>query len=83
MGKRVLVPRSSSLSRIDYYYARWYPISRHSRAKPNGQAAVKDARASADIIGANYSTEYIHLRAKSMTNQSLTANGNEPAPSRG
>lgn len=79
-GKTSASPTIVIVTRIDYYYKRCYPISRHSRAKPN-EVAVRTA--SADIIGANYSTGHIHLRAKSMTNQSLTANGNEPASSGG
>lgn len=52
-----------------------YPISRHSRAKPN-EVAIK-ARG---YYRANYGAGSIHLRTKSMANQSLTANGNEPVP---
>lgn len=54
-----------------------YPISRHSRAKPN-EVAVK-ARASANIIRQiTVQSLFIYVRSP-MTNQSLTANGNEPA----
>lgn len=55
-----------------------YPISRHLRAKPN-EVAIKTRARERGYYRTNYGAGSIHLRTKSMTNQSLTANGNEPA----
>lgn len=77
MGKRLSVPRSSSL-RESIIITRG--VSNFaSFARKTKRDGCKGARA-CGYYRANYGAGSIHLRTKSMTNQLLTANGNEPAP---
>jgi len=74
MGKRSPVPRSSSLRGSIITTRGVSNFASFARETERG-----GCKGACGYYRANYDAGSIHLHTKSMTNRSLTANGNEPA----